>query len=693
VRVELPARLHSHCHCNAMRAPSEPPRDAAARVDEEPSGAAIDASIETAPDAPTSAPTGDRTDPDPRAAERIPDALAWASFAIPALCAVCLSGNAMGALDAPELASAAAGLGVTHPPGHPLWVVTAGLGCALVPIGAAPVRVALVSALALGALSRAVLSLCWRATAALDSSPRWRALLSLGAALLATLGVGALRQATRSEVYALAALLAVAPLALLARDSDAAPPDGPRARSAVLLAALGLANHHFIALTAMPALVPALARRLRADTLRRTLGPLAWILANALCLYALLPLRAHAAASLPRPRTISALLDVASARTFARNTGAGVPGTWGSRLADVLDALALSVTPMGILAGLAGLVFAHRRASPLRAHATALSLLFTVPFLSRAWLGFTRDNPDALGYLMPAVVALSVASALATSTALVTLREAERTPGGPNRFARAALLALLVLAPAAGLPLFALSRAVIESAPDRAHASTTLALTPMSSAPPRAVLFAHAPQTIFRLRYAQLVEGERPDVTIVPVPLLGYPGMVERLITVDPALAPLFARYVLQPARVIDPRDATGLATRRFVLLELDPDNVVPYVRYLLPSGSMSLVLEAPSTLADVRAASARHFARFDATAGQLAKETDARGESDEALLWRAYNDALFFAARGARPEARRALDRALERAPEAHHLQSLREALARTPGDGPIDVTPHLPR
>jgi hypothetical protein len=646
------------------QAPDEPPSDAEAR-------------------APSALPAPSHDAP--------PDAIAWASFALPALSAVLLSGNAMGHLDAPELASAAAGLGVTHPPGHPLWVVTSGLTCALVPIGAAPLRVALASGLALGALGRVTLALSWLATRALGPSTRWRAALSLGAALLATLCAGSLRQASRSEVYALAGLLAVAPVALLAKGGGPARGEGARVRFAVLLASLGLANHHFIAITAMPALAPTLVRHLRAGSLRRALAPLALAFTNALALYALLPLRAHAAASLPRPRTLSALLEVASARAFARNTGTGVPGSWGSRLADVLDAISTSLTPAGILAGLAGLALARGRESPVRASAAALSLLFAVPFVARAWLGFTRDNPDALGYLVPAVVALCVASALATSTALVTLREAERAPAGPNRAARAALLALLVIAPAAGLPLLALSRAVIETAADRGNASTTLALAPLAAAPPRAVLFAHAPQTIFRIRYAQLVEGERPDVTVVPVPLLGYPGMVERLLTVDPSLAPLFARYLLQPRRAIDPRDATGLATRRFVQLELDPDNLEAYVRYVIPSGPTSLVLEAPSTLADVRAAGARHFARFDAIAAQLAKDVDGRAQSDEALLWLAYNDALFFAARGARPEARRALERALERAPEARHLLSLRDALARAPGDGPLDVTAHL--
>src|SRR5262245_32188600 len=45
-----------------------------------------------------------------------------ASFAVPfALGALC-AGNGMGFYDSPELAAAGVGVGVTHPPGHPLFV-------------------------------------------------------------------------------------------------------------------------------------------------------------------------------------------------------------------------------------------------------------------------------------------------------------------------------------------------------------------------------------------------------------------------------------------------------------------------------------------------------------------------------------------------------------------------------------------
>lgn len=623
---------------------------------------------------------------------------AAASFAMPfALAALC-AGNGMGFYDSPELASSGAGLGVTHPPGHPLFVVAAALA-SLVPLGAVAFRIALLSALCLGTLGLLAYGVARALVARVGGDalgPRASAVLSLAGSLTATLGPATLRQATRAEVYALAALLALSLLALAERGGAAAW----RARAGALTLALGAANHHFIALTAAPMLGTVVLVRWRearasAATAERALLPwrtlVAWAALFGLGLlpYVLLPLRADASASLPRPHALIEIFETASARVFAKNTGASVPGSASARGLDVLDWLGETLTPFGLLFAAGGLYLAARTPGARR-QAGRLSTLVLVVCAARAWLGFVRNNPDAAGYLVPAVAALGIASAAFAAGSARALAQAPPSPEGPSRSARILLVVLLVGGPTL-LPAYLAYASVRATAVDRSYAPEVLALTALRDLPPRAFAFVYDPQTIFRLRYAQLVEGERPDVTVVPEPLLGYPGMIPWLLAREPALGPLMTHYILRPERGFSPRILSELATRRPVALEIDPRNVVASVGVLLPRGPFAQVMPEPTTLASVRGAAAAHFTRIDQLAALLERESSARALFTEALLWRCYNDALFFAARGARPEARRAAARALELAPRAREVQALRDALA-APGEAPLDVTPFLP-
>ena len=112
-----------------------------------------------------------------------------------------------------------------------------------------------------------------------------------------------------------------------------------RARIGVLLVALGAANHHFIQLTVVPIVLWIIAQRWRENGRPSWHSLAAWtvLFVAGASLYVLLPLRAGALASLPRPTTLAQVVDVASARVFAKNTGLGVPGTWGRARLEVLD--------------------------------------------------------------------------------------------------------------------------------------------------------------------------------------------------------------------------------------------------------------------------------------------------------------------------------------------------------------------
>ena len=58
-----------------------------------------------------------------------------------------------------------------------------------------------------------------------------------------------------------------------------------------------------------------------------------------------------------------------------------------------------------------GLYLLYRRPSSRRL-GVLWSLVLVVFISARSWLGFVRSNPDALGYLMPAIAAMVLAAAV-----------------------------------------------------------------------------------------------------------------------------------------------------------------------------------------------------------------------------------------------------------------------------------------
>lgn len=616
------------------------------------------------------------------------------SFALPALVGVLAGGNSMGFYDAPELASCAAGLGVSHPPGHPLFVAFAAVAT-LLPIGAVALRVTLLGALCLGLMGRLAYGLTLPLVDAVLDGPtavpraRRAPWLALGHALGAVVGIVTVRQSSRPEVYALAGLLGAATMFI------GAAPTGlslaARARLGVLTLALGGTNHHFIALTTAPVAILSLVDRVRAGGPRsvpRMLLP--WVTLGALGLapYALLGLRFRAAASLVRVRTAGDLVWTVTARAFQKNTGGGVPGSFREHLLDVLDWIGSSLSPIGLLAAIVALFVASRRKLPW---ALRLALVALTGMLARAALGFVAGNPDAAGYLVPSVFAVGVLGAAASSYGWRRIHDAPDAPDGPSPLARRLLMVALVCLPALTFaPMAAL--ALSETLGDRGDAPEVVTAADLDSLPARAVVLAYAPETVFRLRYAQLVEGERPDVTVIPAPFVPWPGMTNTLLARDAALLPVVRDFLSRG----EPRMSglLDLATRRPVRIELDPHNLFEAVPYILPRGNFAEVRTELTTLTAVRATAPAHLARLERLREALQRSAGADREPRiaEYVLWRAYHDALFFAARGARNEARAAVAVARRIGPRERELVGLAAALDAQ-GEGPIDVRPYVAR
>ncbi len=580
-------------------------------------------------------------------------------------------------LDSGEFVAQAADFGISHPPGHPLaGVLFTAVGW-LLPLGPLAFRVALAGALltavAAGALHRAA---C-RTFCAAGVLPREAALLAVAATWLAAGSYGWWVQAVRPEVYALQAALLMVALERLVAFEAAWPRDDPRPLYVASVAlGLALANHHFLALLLLPAAAPTMARLLAARGWRPLVRCGAAVAAG-LAAYAYLPLRAGKAyLRLGEPSDLERLWWVISAEVFQKNQGAAVPQPLRERFYDVVVQLAESlhgVVLLGAAAGFYGLL--RQRATRRIGAVWALVLLVFVA--ARAWLGWVRSNPDALGYLMVAMAALAVG---ALSLAAALLRGL-----GSARATRFVLAGAVVLVAASQFP-WTLPRASLAGF----RATDAFDEELRRRLPPRSVVFAFDPQTAFRYWGGEAEEALRPDVSFVPVPFLAYPGMAEALVARDESLRETIASLRLDGELRL--AALQSLAARRPVFVEPDPRVPAELEATMVPSGLYLRVLADGATDADRRegaeqeaACWARLMRRLGA--GPLDPETERQ------IVWRRYHQALFHAGTGDRDAALLAVKHALAHQPADAHLRRLFEAL-RTPNDegelsGPIDTAP----
>ncbi len=487
-------------------------------------------------------------------------------------------------LDAPELATAAVTLSNAHPPGHaPASLV--GRLVAFVPAGELAFRVNLASALAAALAAAAV---------AMASAKVWRMISSRGPAALvgAAAGLGfafaraTWEQATRAEVYALEAALVLLALAWLLDDDTRA------LLAAAVVLGLGLANHHFVTLVFMLPAVLALALR-RAGLAAVGRACALGLLGMGAFLY--LPLRAaRDVLDWGDPDRWPAFVWTVSARAFQKALGAEALPPLSDRAGDVATALAfdgsLPVAALGLI-GIYALVRA--RAFPA---AVLLGGALLVGAAGRAALGFDPDNPDARGYLLPALGALFVLSA---AGAALFARALPR--------AAAPIAALALLLPAVQLVRFAAD--VSQRGAGAAEAYGRALLEPL---PPRTLLVTSYFETTFQLRGLQELLGERPDVAIVDRKLLEHPYAPAAVARRLPELASHIARNLQGPLS-------------RPVLHELAPDLTGDPADFVI-TGELELPGEGRSD---------RHGA-------------------ERVLAWTAYLETRFHCA-GGRPKAARA--------------------------------------
>jgi len=400
-----------------------------------------------------------------------------------------------GGTDSGDVATAAAVLGIPHPPGYPLFTLVGHLAVlalpSLDPARAVGLLSALLAAAAAAVTARAATELC------IDQGVEAPTAMVAGSAAALTLALGSLwwRQADLPTAHA-ANLLFAALLTWIAVRLLQPAGCGPRPLLVGFVAGLA-ASHHLTLL----ALVPALGLGLRARGARpdgRALG-----LAAAGGLLGLTPWLALPliAARQPRylwgdPTSVGGWIELIVGRDYWSLVGSPTPFEAGGRLATAVWLLATELGPFGVpLALVGGALLWERVRGSYVAFATSLAAL------DGAFFAFYAAR-DVESYLLPSVVALGPLAALGGASALGWARA--RLGDGRRALVFGGLPPLAALALNLGAANLSGDREAID------YARRTLA-----DAPARAVLVSDDDRPTFALWYASTALGLRPDVAVV----------------------------------------------------------------------------------------------------------------------------------------------------------------------------------
>lgn len=431
--------------------------------------------------------------------------------------------------DSGELISAAAVLGVAHPPGYPLFTLLGRLAL-LVPVGSDAVRVNALSAL----LDAAAVSATYFAIHALLAEAGSRARNGWNAVVAAAVGALLLAfsstfwdYATVAEVFALNDLFATC-LFLIAFRWLRDPASARLGWLWLFVLGLSLCDQQTIVL-----ITPALAlvawsgvRRLRAASpgwrpRGRTLAAGAGAFLAGLLPYLYIPIAAsrHPAVDWGNPTSVGRFVDLLLRRSYGTlSLGmAGGSGSVSGQLSDLFGNLGQGYVVAGLLLALAGAVWAWR-------YRRGAGVALVAGFLVSGPLFVAYANPDlslpvahavfARFYILPAipVAILAGLGAYALLTAL------ERLPplGVLARAALPVVAALLLSVPAASA---ALHYANDDHRGDAVELNFVDDL--LESLPPHAIFLSFSDEYWEGMTYAQVVDRTRTDVIVLDAPLLG----------------------------------------------------------------------------------------------------------------------------------------------------------------------------
>jgi len=200
-------------------------------------------------------------------------------------------------------------------------------------------------------------------------------------------------------------------------------------------------------------------------------------------------------------------------------------------------------------------------------------------------------------------------------------------------------------------------------------------------------VIASNPQTVFRYWEGAASERARPDVWVVPLPFLDYPGAAQAVTRHHPELAALVAAY---RARAQVDVALRALHLRRPVLLELNAQVPTRSYRDLLPVGMLHAVLGRRPSAREIEAAAARQDAMHRALQRQLGASVHEL-ETSRQLLWADFMDTLYYAQQGRPDLAAAPLSRGRALYPEDRLLAELARALQTAHRGQPLEIARFL--
>jgi hypothetical protein len=566
-------------------------------------------------------------------------------------------------LDSAELAAAAFGLGIAHPPGEPLAALWGKL-FTLLPVGSVAFRVGLgqatAGALAAMLLFRLALRL-YRRLAAVDHPADPVALLIAAAAAWAfAFAPGVVIVADRPEVYALETALALAAVLCAVRALDEEDPRWLLAAAGLI--GLGVATHPLVAgLAGVGATLAALPWLRRGAGVPRLVVLSVLLLAAGALVLVYLPVRAAAlfggamggadTIAWGDARTPAGLAWVLTAATFAAK--AQVVHTAAASPLDLPFFFMQELEPALALLAPIGALFLLRRPG-LRLPAAVVMVAGAGSVAAAVVGGLDPANPDVRGYLGPAFAVGALLAGAAVVAGLIPLRR------GRARLALA-LSALMVAGALTRFPAGATYPGL-----RRAAAADVTAGRLLAELPPRAALLTSHVESAFMVGYQRLVEGRRPDVAWAHLGFARGPGYAERLTRAEPDLGGLLAAHQQGPLGFAG---TLALDQRRPTRVEVD-EHLSPGLRArLLPAG-LTWRIAHPGE-------------RYELTVSPPWALEEARGDRQVRgyLAWRAYNDAALACERGVAEAARRQIGLLSALLPQDQRVITLR-ARCRVPVD-----------